>query len=355
MPRKPPKITILQEDREVLARWANSRTMPKQFVDRAQMILESGQGTPVAQIAKNLQTYSNKIIHWRDRYLEKGLDGLQDKSRSGRPAKYDDNFRNMVLALLGKPPPKGLASWDGPAIAEELQVPTDAVWKVLRNEGIHLQRQRSWCVSTDMDFTAKAADVVGLYLDPPLNAIVICVDEKPSIQALERKTGYILTDSGKIARAYKSTYQRHGVLNLFAALEVPTGKVLGKVTEAKKRVDFQCFLNEIVAEYRPDQELHIIMDNYCTHKKNDEWLENNKNVQFHYTPTSASWLNQVEIWFGIFSRKALRGASFSSRNELKNRIEDFIERYNPTSKPFKWRKREVVGSQIKNTIENLII
>jgi len=319
------------------------------------MILDSAEGKPVQQIADELNTYPNKIIYWRKRYIESGLNGLRDKPRPGRPPLYGPELRDKVLALLSKPPPEGHASWDGPTVAKSLSVPADAVWKILRNEGIHLQRQRSWCISTDKNFAAKAADIVGLYLNPPLNAVVLCVDEKPSIQALERKTGYILTDNGRVVRAYRSTYKRHGVLNLFAALEVATGKIRGKVTEAKKRVDFQAFMDDIVSEYSPDQQLHVVLDNYCTHKKNEEWLEKHSNVHFHFTPTSASWLNQIEIWFGIFSRKALRGASFSSPGRLRQRIEQFIDQYNPDSKPFKWRKREVVGSQIRDTIDNLII
>lgn len=355
MPRKTPTIEIAAENKQILLRWANSRTLSKQVVDRAKMILDSEAGKLVKQIAMELNTYPNKVIYWRQRYLELGLEGLQDKPRSGRPAIYDDTFRNKVLERLSDPPPKGLAAWDGPELAKELNAPVDAIWKVLRTEGINLQRQRSWCISTDKNFAAKAADIVGLYLDPPLNAVVLCVDEKPSIQALERKTGYIKTDSGKIIRAYKSTYKRHGTLNLFGALEVSTGKIKGKVTEAKKREDFQKFMDEIVAEYSAGQEIHVVLDNYCTHKKNEEWLAKNRNVHFHFTPTSASWLNQVEIWFGIFSRKALRGASFVSPQDLRQRIVDFIERYNPDSKPFKWRKREVKGAQLKDNIENLII
>lgn len=355
MPRKTPTIEIAAEDKHILFQWANSRTLSKQVVDRAKMILDSEVGKPVKQIAMELNTYSNKVIYWRQRYLEIGLEGLQDKPRSGRPAIYDDAFRNKVLKRVSDPPPKGLAKWDGPELAKELNAPVDAIWKVLRTEGINLQRQRSWCISTDKNFAAKAADIVGLYLDPPLNAVVLCVDEKPSIQALERKTGYIKTNNGKIIRAYKSTYKRHGTLNLFGALEVSTGKIKGKVTEAKRREDFQRFMDEIVAEYSADQEIHVVLDNYCTHKKNEKWLAKNKNVHFHFTPTSASWLNQVEIWFGIFSRKALHGASFTSPQDLRQRIEDFIIRYNPGSKPFKWRKREVKGAQLKNNIENLII
>ena len=306
MPRRAPRIEVSQEDKIILSNRANSRIMPKQMVDRAKMILDSETGKPVNQIAQELNTYPNKVIYWRQKYVENGMAGLRDNPRSGRPKKYGGNFRNDLLKVLSKPPPKGLAIWDGPAAAKVLGAPVDAVWKVLR------------------------------------------------IQALERKTGYIKTDSGQVIRAYKSTYKRHGTLNLFAALEVATGKIQGKVTQEKKRTDFQAFMDEIVDEYASDQEIHVVLDNYCTHKKKDEWLARNKNVHFHFTPTSASWLNQVEIWFGIFSRKALRGASFTSPQKLRRRIKDFIERYNPDSKPFKWRKRDVKGAQLKHNIVNLI-
>ena len=223
----------------------------------------------------------------------------------------------------------------------------------LAQGGIALTRQRSWCVSTDPEFAAKAADIVGLYLNPPENALVISIDEKPSIQALERAHGYVQTDSGKIVRGFKSTYKRHGTLNLFAALEVVTGAVHGKTTRYKKRVDFLAFMDEVLAELPGDREIHVIMDNYCIHKKNELWLAAHPNVFFHFTPTSASWLNMVEIWFGLLTRKSLRGASFKDTEQLRQAIEDFIAVYNPTAKPFVWRKREVKGSQLRNTIVNL--
>jgi transposase len=208
-------------------------------------------------------------------------------------------------------------------------------------------------VSTDPEFIPKAADIVGLYLNPPENAIVISVDEKPSIQALERSTGYIATQNGKIVQGYKSTYKRHGTLNLFAALEVATGAIHTQTTQQKRRVEFLAFMDQLLLDLPKDKEYHVILDNYCIHKRNDAWLAAHPNVYFHFTPTSASWLNQVEIWFGIFSRKALRGASFKSIEQLRQAIEAFVAAYGPTAKPFMWRKREVKGSQLKNTIANL--
>ena len=208
-------------------------------------------------------------------------------------------------------------------------------------------------MSTDPEFTAKAADIVGLYLNPPENALVISVDEKPSIQALERSTGYVETDNGKIVRGFKSTYKRHGTLNLFAALEVATGAIHTETTEKKRRIEFLEFMDHVVAELPDSKEIHVILDNYSIHKKNDAWLAAHPNVSFHFTPTSASWLNQVEIWFGIMSRKALRGASFRSVIELRQAIEAFVAAYGPKAKPFVWRKREVKGSQLRSTIVNL--
>jgi transposase len=350
--RTAPKIEVKPKDLKTLKKRASSRTEPLQVVERAKIILLCNEGKSVNTVAEEMGTYPNKIIEWRNRYSQDGLKGLLDKPRSGKPVTYVD-LKNRILKTLSKEPPVGYGRWDAPLLSKELNCSRDAVWRILKKEGISLLRQRSWCISTDKEFVPKAADIVGLYINPPLNAIVLCVDEKPSIQALERKTGYIQTKDGKIQRAYKSTYKRNGTLNLFAALEVATGKVKGKITETKKREDFLEYLDEVVAEYKKNQEIHVILDNYCTHKKNDEWLEKNLNVHFHFTPTSASWLNQVEIWFGIFTRKSLRGASFKSTEELKKQIESYIKSQNADCKPFKWRKREVRGAQIKDNIEKL--
>jgi len=183
---------------------------------------------------------------------------------------------------------------------------------------------------------------------------VISVDEKPSIQALERDTGFVETRDKKIVRAYKSTYKRHGTLNLFAALNVATGHIQAQTTQTKKREDFQNFMDHVIRGLPKDKQVHVILDNYCTHKKNEDWLKKyDGRVQFHFTPTSASWLNQIEIWFGILSRKTLKGASFKNISELKKAIEAYIVRHNQKAQPFKWRRREVVGSQIRDTISNL--
>ena len=294
------------------------------------------------------------MTKWRRRFALWGPRGLRDQRRPGKPATYDTAFRNRVLALLEQPPPSGMSHWDGPAVAEKLDCSVYAVWRVLRREGIYLQRLRSWCVSTDQEFAPKAAEVVGLYLNPPLNAVVLSVDEKPSLQAIERSCGYVETDSGAVVRGLKSTYKRHGTLNLFAALEVGTGQVHAKFSEYKKGEDFLSFLDGVLADQPQDREIHVILDNYSTHKRNDDWLAKFEGrVQFHFTPTSASWLNQIEIVFSLLQRKTLSGASFKTKDQMREAIEAFLRKHNERAKPFRWRKREVKGSQLRNTIVNL--
>jgi len=353
MSRVSPQIICSDEELKELRSWVKRHKTEKRMVERAKIILQCHEGMRNDEIAKELKTRPNTVSKWRQRFAKKRLAGLYDALRSGKPKKYGAETRNSVLKKLEEAAPKGQASWDGGSLAKALKIPASIVWKILRKEGIQLQRIRSWCVSTDKEFSAKAADIIGLYLNPPQNALVLSIDEKPSIQALERKTGYVETSSGKIVRGLKSTYKRNGTLNLFAALNVATGEVKTKTTQTKKRPDFQNFMNSIVEGIPLGQEIHVILDNYATHKKNDEWLAAHPNVFFHYTPTSASWLNQIEIWFGILSRKALKGASFSSTESLKQAIEDFVEVYHENAKPFVWRKREVKGSQLKNTIANL--
>jgi transposase len=344
--RKSPEIEINPKDLVVLTKRAKSRTESLQVIERAKILLFCHEGKGVNEIAKLMHTYANKIIEWRDRYQSDGLVGLEDRPRSGKPTEYVDLPARM-LKTISSPVPKGYGRWDAVLLAKELSCSPDAVWRALKKGGISLMRKRLWCISTDKEFVPKTADIVGLYLDPPMKAIVICVDEKPSIQALERKTGYIQTRDGKLQRAYKSTYKRNGTLNLFAALNIAIGNAKAKTTKYKTREDFIEYMKEVVAEYTKDQEIHVILDNYATHKKNQTWLVSNPNVHFHFTPTSASWLNQVEIWFGIFSKKSLEGSSHVSIEALSEHIIAYVTNYNMACKPFTWRKREVRGTQIK--------
>ena len=355
MPRKAPIIKLEEDIRLKLMQTASSKTEEARRVLRAKIILGCADGLKGSELAAKFNIMPNTVTEYRKRFIAEGLKSLDDKPRSGRPPVYGREIGKKILAKLDEKPPYGMSRWDGGSLASALGISDDYIWRFLKKNSICLSRQRSWCISTDPEFAAKAADIVGLYLAPPHNAIVISVDEKPSMQALSRKTGYVYAENGKIVRAYKSTYKRNGTLNLFGALEIATGMVKGKITERKKRSDFLQFMDELLAGYPASNttEFHVILDNYCIHKKNTAWLDEHKNVYFHFTPTSASWLNQIEIWFGIMSRKVLRGASHNSKAELKEAIEKFIEGYSKNPHPFKWRKREVKGSQIKDTISNL--
>src|SRR6202050_2183951 len=354
MPRYAPELECSAEDKASLVALAESRTAEARAVGRARIILACLEGKEIQQVAQEMRVSLATVSKWRQRCSLWGLRGLQDQSRPGKPVRYDTAFRNRVLATLEEPPPPGMFHWDGPAVAEKLDASVHAVWRVLRGQGIYLQRRRSWCVSTDKEFAPKAADVVGLYLNPPLNALVLSVDEKPRIQAIERTSGYVETDSGKVVRGLKSTYKRHGTLNLFAALEVGTGQVKTKFTEYQKREDFRRFLDGVLADQPQDKEVHVGLDNYSPHKRNDDWLAKFAGrVQFHCTPTSASWLNQIEIVFSLLQRKTLNGGRFQTKNQPREAIEAFFRRHNAHAKPFRWRKREVKGSQLQNTIVNL--
>ena len=354
MPRHAKKIILTTEEANTLKTISSSRSAEYRQVERARIILACAAGKQNKEVAKEIGVTLPTVSKWRKRFSQEGLPGLRDAERPGKPVVYGPEFRDRLFALMDEDPPEGMARWDCPSLAAELGGSTHAVWRLLRKEGIYLHRSRSWCISTDPEFSSKAADIVGLYLNPPINALVLSVDEKPSIQAIERERGLIETRDKKVYQGYKSTYKRHGTLNLFAALEVATGYVHAETTTQKKREDFQAFLRSVISELPDDKAIHVILDNYCTHKKNDEWLEENfqNRVTFHFTPTSASWLNQVEIWFGILSRKTLNGASFPTKDSLASAIKAFTDRHNENPTPFKWRKREVRGSQLRNTIKN---
>jgi hypothetical protein len=274
--------------------------------------------------------------------------------RSGKPKTYGADAGRRILALLDRPPPEGFARWTAPLIARELDDVSDQhVWRFLRAQGIDLAGRKAWCLSTDPEFAAKAADIVGLYLDPPENAVVLAVDEKPAIQALERAQGYLKLPNGRALTGFAHEYKRRGTTTLFAALEVATGQIKARHSKRRRRPEFLDFMNRLVAEY-PDQEIHVVLDNLSTHKpKRDHWRVRHKNVHFHFTPTHASWLNQVEIWFSILARSALKGASFSSVRQLRQAIDAFIEAYNPTATPFQWHKARVHPKGLAERITDL--
>jgi transposase len=304
--------------------------------------LLAADGASTRSIARTVGVEEAVVSTWRNRFADQGLDGLKDRPRSGKPRRYTAATDKRILVVLDELPPQGYARWTAPLIAERLgDVHEQQVWRVLRRHKIDLAGRKSWCESDDPDFLAKAAEVVGLYVAPPENAMVICVDEKPSIQALERAQGYLKLPNGRALTGQSHDYKRNGTSTLFAAFEVTTGKVTAAHKSRRRRLEFLDFMNALLAAY-PGKTLHVILDNLSTHKpKNDAWLQRHPEVQFHFTPTRASWLNQVEIWFSILEGKSLKGASFTSVEQLRDHIDAFIENYNRNAKPFIWTKTSV--------------
>ena len=354
MARPSRRVTCDDTTKAKLIEIARSRTQQSGLNLRVKIILQCLEGNAVKDIASACGVSASTVTRWKGRFIENGLSGLTDHARSGRPAIYQKEFRQSVLQKLEQPPPPGFARWDGALLSQELGYSRDAIWRFLREQRISLARKRTWCISTDPEFVAKAADIVGLYLARDEKALVICVDEKPNIQALKFRTGYAVSSDRKLIQGLESTYKRNGTVNLFAALEVATGKIHGKTTDSgqKTKKGFLAFMDELLVELPSAEEYHVILDNHSIHKRHDAWLAEHKNVIFHYTPTSASWLNMVEIWLGILTRKSLRGASFAGTNALCEHIGKFIEAYNQNAKPFVWEKREVKGAQLANNVRN---
>lgn len=321
---------------------------PQRDVTRARIVLLAADGLSTRAIAKEVGVQPRIVSLWRHRYADHGLDGLKDKPRPGKKPLYTPATDKRILGLLDTAPPAGFARWTGPLLAVALEdVDVQYVWRCLRHYKIDLAARKSWCESNDPDFAAKAADVVGLYVNPPTKAIVLCVDEKPSIQALERAQGYLRLPNGRALTGQSHDYTRHGTTTLFAALEVATGKVLASHSKRRRRIAFLDFMNSVVAAF-PDRKLHVVLDNLNTHKKNERWLKSHPNVHFHFTPTRSSWLNQVETWFSILQGRSLSGASFTAVKQLQEHIDAFIATYNANARPFAWKKKRVHQRRFKN-------
>ena len=354
MSRSPAQVRLSAEEEATLRGWTRKGTAEQRLVERAKIILLSHEGVTVENIARQLDTRPARVSKWRQRFAQDRLSALSDAPRPGKPRTYDDETESRVLALLDQPAPEGYAQWNGALLAERLgDVSADQVWRILRRRGIQLQRRRSWCITTDPEFGPKAADVVALYLNPPENAVVVCVDEKPHIQALQRAQGYLKLPDGRAVNGFSHCYTRHGTTTLFAALDVVTGAVQTGHYARRRRREFLDFMNEVVGA-NPGRELHVILDNLNTHKpKRDRWLQRHPHVHLHFTPTYSSWLNQVECWFSILSRSALRGASFTSSRQLREAIDRFVAAYNINAAPFEWTKAVVHPSGPKRLYSDL--
>ena len=341
-------ISLTAEERSTLEALSRSGKSQSRLRLRARIVLLASSGTPSREIGRIVGCTTGTASKWRVRYARDRLAGFKETGRRGAARKYGPAHQKRILALLDRPPPDGYSNWTAPLLAREAgDIHEQYIWRFLRAQKIDLSGRKSWCQSSDPEFAAKAADIVGLYMMPPEHAVVLSVDEKPSIQALERAQGYLKLPNGRAMTGQSHDDKRHGTTTLFAALEVATGAVTGRHYKRRRRVEFLDFMNRIVAKH-PGKDIHVILDNLRTHKpKRDLWLRRHPKVHFHYTPTHASWLNQIEIWFSILAGKSLKGGSFGSVQDLVAHINSFIASYNHDARPFVWTKSVVHQKRLK--------
>ena len=331
-------LTVSRDTREELASMARSRSLPAGLVQRAQIVLLCAEGLDNTTVAERVGVSRQTVGRWRERFRTQGLMGLYDERRSGRPRTIsEDTLMLLLQKTLASRPPGGATHWTCRTMAEAVGVSKATVQRIWTAFGIQPHRQKHFQLSTDPFFVEKVRDIVGLYLHPPDHALVLCVDEKSQIQALERTQPLLPLGLGHV-EGVTHGYTRHGTTTLFAALDVATGQVLAQCKPRHRHQEFLGFLKHIDANVPPDLDVHLVVDNYSTHKhaRVRRWLAARPRYHLHFTPTYSSWLNQVEIWFHIITQKAIRRGSFTSVTQLKERILRFTDHYNPGARPFLW-------------------
>jgi transposase len=330
-------VEVPPADREELMGWTRASSMRAGLAQRARIVLLAADGLGTGEIVERVGVSKPTVIAWKRRYAEGGLEALDDRPRSGRPKVLDET--DIVLATLAPPPEHlGVTHWSSRLLAGELGISNVAVANVWRRWGLQPWRTETFKFSTDPELDAKVRDIVGLYLNPPEQAVVVCVDEKSQIQALDRTAPILPLRPGLPAKATHD-YVRHGTTTLFAALEVATGRVTDACYPRHRHQEFLAFLKQVAKAY-PRVKLHVVCDNYGTHSHPSvqAWLARNPRITLHFTPTSGSWLNMVEIFFGIITRQAIRRGTFTSVASLKTAIETYIDAWNDRCQPFVWTK-----------------
>jgi transposase len=331
-------IRVTDEQKSELTSIAQSRSLPAGYVFRAKLILMLSEGGTFATIRARLRTTNPTIIRWKDRFLAEGMDGLDTNHPGQKPYRLTAALRAKILNATRKKPADGSTHWSCRKLASALRVSKDVVHRVWREAGLKPHRLERYMASNDPDFEKKAADIIGLYLNPPQHAAVFCVDEKSAIQALDRLDPVLPLSPGRAER-HGFEYYRHGTLSLYAALDTRTGKVHGKTAARHTSVEFVAFLAEVLATRPAKQEIHIILDNLSAHKTKlvQGFLDEHPNVHLHFTPTYSSWLNQVEIWFSRIEREVISRGVFSSVSDLARKLKRYIGAYSAHAKPFKWK------------------
>ena len=328
---------LSQEHREELTRWAQSRTLPSGDVFRARLMLALADGKSWNQIQVELHTSRPTIARWKKRFEEHGMAGLDPRHKGSEPRRVTSSVQAQVLRKTTQRPADGSTHWTCRKMAAALGVSKSTVQRIWRQSRLKPHRLDRYMASNDPQFEEKAADIIALYMKPPQHAAVFCLDEKSAIQALDRLDPILPMSPGRAER-HGFEYYRHGTLSLYAALELRTGKVVGKTAARHTSAEFIGFLEEVVASAKWAREIHIVLDNLSAHKTKavGEFLEANPRVRFHFTPTYSSWLNQVEIWFSKVECDVIARGVFTSVADLARKLRKYIRAYGKSAKPFHW-------------------
>lgn len=339
MGRPKAELILTTEEKAELQRLARRRNVGVALAERARIILECEKGLENIQVAEHLGITNQTVGKWRKRFVDSRIAGLSDDFRSGRPRHISDRDVEVIVDTTLHQDPKAATHWSSRMLADHLRVSPTAVQRVWRAFGLQPHRTESFSLSKDPFFVEKVRDVVGLYMSPPDNALVLCVDEKSQMQALDRSQPLLPMQPTHPERR-TATYSRNGTTSLFAALDIATGRVIGKTFRRHRAKEFISFLVEIDGSVPPDLEVHLVMDNYATHKTPavKRWLLRNSRFHVHFTPTSSSWLNLVESFFSIVERRVTKRGVHKSVPALEKDIREFLENHNTDPRPFVWKK-----------------
>lgn len=333
------QLVITEDERAVLERYARRSRTDRNLAFRAQVVLRCASGESNSVVARSMRTTNQTVGKWRKRFVERRLDGLHDEPRPGVERRITDDQIEAIVVKTLESTPKGRTHWSTRSMAKAAGMSHSTVGRIWRAFGLKPHRTESFRLSEDPLLVEKVRDIVGLYMSPPDNAVVLCVDEKSQIQALERAQPVLPMDLGQPERRTHD-YIRHGTTDLFAALDAKTGTVLGKCYARHRTREFKLFLQEIDADVPDGQDVHLVLDNLSTHKTPEikRWLLRHPRFHVHFTPTHASWLNLVERFFGLLTEHALRRGSHTSSRDLRSAIHEYLDAHNDDPKPFKWTK-----------------
>lgn len=333
-------LSITEEQRSTLESWVRRRKTAQALWLRASIILACGEGLPNSAVAGQLRVRQQTVSKWRKRFVSRGLEGLLDEPRPGTPRRVSDSEVERVLTTTLESLPRDATHWSTRTLAEESGLSRSTISRIWRAFGLQPHRTETFKLSKDPLFIDKVRDIVGLYLNPPDRAMLLCVDEKSQIQALDRTQPMLPMRPGQVERR-SHDYKRYGTTSLFAALDVKTGAVIGECHRRHRSIEFRKFLDTIDANVPQDLEVHLILDNYGTHKTAAirNWLVKRPRFHVHFTPTSASWINLVERWFATLTEKQIRRGSHRSVRQLETAIRSYLEITNQSPKPFIWTKR----------------